>query len=49
VKAHGSSNDVAIKNAVKQCSKFIRADVIGKIKDKINIVKNEEGNENNGI
>ena len=32
VKAHGSSNDVAVKNAVKQCSKFIKADVVGKIK-----------------
>ena len=35
VKAHGSSNAVAIKNAVKQCGKFIKADVVGKIKDKV--------------
>ena len=36
VKAHGSSNDVAVKNAIKQCRKFIKADVVGKIKDTIN-------------
>ena len=35
VKAHGSSNAKAIKNAVKQCSKFIRADVVGRISEKI--------------
>jgi len=42
VKAHGSSNDVAIKNAIKQCSKFIKADVVGKIKDMIAIERAEE-------
>jgi len=41
VKAHGSSNDVAIKNAVKQCSKFIKADVVGKIKEKIQVESKE--------
>ncbi|MDR2182727.1 MAG: phosphate acyltransferase PlsX [Clostridiales bacterium] len=45
VKAHGSSNAVAIKNAVKQCSKFIKADVVGKIREKIS----HEGVEENGI
>jgi glycerol-3-phosphate acyltransferase PlsX len=35
VKAHGSSNDIAVKNAVKQCGKFIKADVVGKIRDRI--------------
>ena len=35
VKAHGSSNDVAVKNAIKQCGKFIKADVVGKIRDMI--------------
>ena len=31
VKAHGSSNEVAIKSAIGQCAKFIKADVAGKI------------------
>jgi len=41
VKAHGSSNDVAIKNAIKQCSKFIKADVVGKISEKIKVESKE--------
>ncbi|MCL2573396.1 MAG: phosphate acyltransferase PlsX [Defluviitaleaceae bacterium] len=41
VKAHGSSNELAIKNAIKQCGKFIKADVVGKIKDKIDSNKSE--------
>ena len=51
VKAHGSSNSVAIMNAVKQCSKFIKGDVVGKIKLKINeaTIDEKEGNEDNGI
>ena len=35
VKAHGSSNAKAIKNAVGQCFKFISADVVGLIREKI--------------
>ena len=35
VKAHGSSNAKAFKNAVRQCVLFAEADIIGKIKDKI--------------
>ena len=35
VKAHGSSNAKAIKNAVRQCVVFTEADIIGKIKDKL--------------
>lgn len=35
VKAHGSSNATAIKNAVRQCVQFAEADIIGKIKDKL--------------
>lgn len=35
VKAHGSSNAKAIKNAIGQCVLFCEADIIGKIKDKI--------------
>jgi len=35
VKAHGSSNAKAVKNAVKQCSKFIKADVVNKIRDSV--------------
>ena len=35
VKAHGSSNAKAIKNAVRQCVVFTDADIIGKIKDKL--------------
>ncbi len=35
VKAHGSSNATAIKNAVRQCVLFTEADIIGKIKDKL--------------
>lgn len=35
VKAHGSSNAKAFKNAVRQCVLFTEADIIGKIKDKI--------------
>lgn len=31
VKAHGSSNSKAIKNAVNQCYKFIQADIVSKI------------------
>ncbi len=35
VKAHGSSNAKAFKNAVRQCVVFTEQDIIGKIKDKI--------------
>lgn len=35
VKAHGSSNAKAIKNAVRQCIVFNEADIVSKIKDKI--------------
>lgn len=35
VKAHGSSNAKAIKNAVKQCVMFAEADIIGKMKEKL--------------
>lgn len=35
VKAHGSSNATAIKNAVRQCVQFAEADIISKIKDKL--------------
>ena len=35
VKAHGSSNAKAFKNAVRQCVLFTEADIIGKIKDKL--------------
>ncbi len=31
VKAHGSSNAKAIKNAIRQCSVFIDSDIVGKI------------------
>ena len=47
VKAHGSSNATAIKNAIRQCSKFIKADVVGKIQNKVN--NNNERMEKNGI
>lgn len=40
VKAHGSSNSVAIMNAIRQCVEFIENDVVGKIKD-----KNEDASE----
>lgn len=35
VKAHGSSNAKAVKNAVKQCVLFTEADIIGKMKEKL--------------
>jgi len=35
VKAHGSSDEIAIKNAIKQCAGFIRADIVKKIQEKI--------------
>ena len=35
VKAHGSSNAKAIKNAVRQCIIFNEADIVEKIKDKL--------------
>ena len=35
VKAHGSSNAKAFKNAVRQCVLFDEADIIGIIKDKM--------------
>ena len=44
VKAHGSSNPKAFMSAIKQCTKFIKADVVGRISDEIS--KEEE---NNGI
>lgn len=37
VKAHGSSNAKAFKNAVRQCVIFTEQDIIGKIKDKIEV------------
>ena len=43
VKAHGSSNAKTIKNAVKQCSKFITTDVVGKIEEKIGEGRDEDG------
>ncbi len=35
VKAHGSSNSTAIKNAIKQCSIFIEKDIVTKIQERI--------------
>lgn len=35
VKAHGSSNTRAIKNAIRQCVLFTEADIVGKIKHKL--------------
>lgn len=35
VKAHGSSNARAIKNAIRQCVSFTEADIVGKIKHKL--------------
>ncbi|AMJ41946.1 phosphate acyltransferase PlsX [Anaerotignum propionicum] len=35
VKAHGSSNARAIKNAIRQCVLFTEADIVGKIKHKL--------------
>jgi len=35
VKAHGSSNAKAVKNAIRQCVSFSEADIVGKIRDKI--------------
>lgn len=35
VKAHGSSNARAIKNAIRQCVLFTEADIVEKIKDKL--------------
>lgn len=35
VKAHGSSKEKAIKNAIKQCVLFLQADVVAKISEKI--------------
>lgn len=35
VKAHGSSNAKAIKNAIRQCVMFSEADIVTKIKDRI--------------
>lgn len=35
VKAHGSSNAKAFKNAIKQCVLFKQADIIGKIQDRL--------------
>jgi len=40
VKAHGSSNDVAIKNAIAQCTKFIHADVPSLIRDSLTKLDN---------
>ena len=42
VKAHGSSNPKAFMSAIKQCTKFIKADVVGRISDEIS--KEEEDN-----
>ena len=42
VKAHGSSNAKAIMNSIKQCEKFIQADIVGKIKNAVQN-SNEEG------
>lgn len=35
VKAHGSSNAKAFKNAIRQCVLFKEADIVGKIQDKL--------------
>lgn len=35
VKAHGSSNARAIRNAVRQCVAFAEADIVGKIKEQV--------------
>lgn len=35
VKAHGSSNATAIKNAVRQCVRFTEMDIIGQMRDKL--------------
>lgn len=35
VKAHGSSNARAIKNAIRQCVVFTEADIVGKIQEKL--------------
>ena len=35
VKAHGSSNAKAFKNAIRQCVVFKQEDIIGKIQNKI--------------
>ncbi|MCL2575379.1 MAG: phosphate acyltransferase PlsX [Defluviitaleaceae bacterium] len=45
VKAHGSSNAKAIMNSIIQCEKFISADVVGKIKEVIDL----KGDDTNGI
>ncbi len=37
VKAHGSSNAKAIKNAINQCYKFINADIVSKIEKAIDL------------
>lgn len=39
IKAHGSSNAVAFKNAIRQAIDFYNQDVIGKIKDNLNKIK----------
>jgi len=44
IKAHGSSNAKAIMNSIKQCERFIQADVVGKIKNVI-----DRGDDENGI
>jgi len=38
IKAHGSSNAKAIMNSIKQCERFIEADIVGKIKQAIIVV-----------
>jgi len=50
VKAHGSSNARAIMSTIKQCEKFIEADIVGKIRDAAAVsTQKQEGEEENGI
>ena len=44
VKAHGSSNARAVKNAVRQCVLFAEADITGKMKEAI-AVQTEKADE----
>ena len=39
VKAHGSSNSIEIKNAIKQCKLFNEQNINQKIKEKIEVVE----------
>jgi len=46
VKAHGSSNEVAIKSAIGQCTKFIQADVPSLIRKNLEMLDNIENIDN---